>query len=85
MSFIKTISDVFEHASYKCPVNNCFEWACIIHVKRFTSYLKLLKLLIMGFINNLKSKLQKTFTEATLFQWCSVETGWRFMGKNYST
>ena len=26
--FIKTISDVFSHASYKCPVNSCFEWAC---------------------------------------------------------
>ena len=42
-------------------------WNSIIHVKRFTSNLKLLNLLIMGFINNLKSKLQKTFTEATLF------------------
>ena len=26
--FIPTISDVFAHASYKCPVNSCFEWAC---------------------------------------------------------
>ena len=25
--FITTTSDVFAHASYKCPVNNCFEWA----------------------------------------------------------
>ena len=23
--FIKTMSDVFAHASYKCPVNSCFE------------------------------------------------------------
>ena len=25
--FIKTTSDVFAHALYKCPVNSCFEWA----------------------------------------------------------
>ena len=25
MIFITTISDVFAHASYKCPVNNCFQ------------------------------------------------------------
>ena len=30
MIFITTITDVFAHASYKCPVNNCFEWACIL-------------------------------------------------------
>ena len=25
----KGLSDAFAHASYKCPVNSCFEWECI--------------------------------------------------------
>ena len=41
MIFIKTISEVFAHASYKCPVNSCLEWAWIItgHAKTITDQL----------------------------------------------
>ena len=33
--FITTISDVFAHASYKCPVNSYFEWPWISYNEAF--------------------------------------------------
>ena len=29
MIFVKTIFDVFAHVLDECPVNSCFEWACL--------------------------------------------------------
>ena len=80
--FIKTISDVFPHASYKCPVNSCFEWLpsqlFILHHRYCPSYALGQSAIRIetGTLYNFHAPL--TFVRLTLYFWPLIQNVLRF-------